>query len=137
MEIFNIKGVMFVLKNLREGIQSSGLGGSSTATIGVCILANELAGRPFNKMQLISMASRIEQGFGVSITGTQEQSNVIFGGVTDCVWFPGADLISQHGLWRSWCDLNYYLQKIMLYLESRTAIFHSGHPRMSSEVNLT
>ena len=47
---------MFVLKNLREGIQSSGLGGSSTATIGVCILANELVGRPFSKIQLISIS---------------------------------------------------------------------------------
>ncbi len=88
LEIFDLSGVMFVLENLREGIQSSGLGGSSTAAIGVCILANELAGRPFNNIQLISLASRIEQGFGVSITGTQEQSNVMFGGVTDYVWFP-------------------------------------------------
>ncbi len=100
MEIFNIKGVKFVLNNIREGIQSSGLGGSSTAAIGVCILANELAGRPFSKIQLISMASRIEQSFGVSITGTQEQSNVIFGGVTDYVWFPlGKTRISWYGLW--------------------------------------
>ena len=101
IEIFDIKGVMFVLKNLREGTQSSGLGGSSTATIGVCILANELAGRPFSKIQLISMASRIEQSFGVSITGTQEQSNVMFGGVTDYVWFPwGKPGSSWYRLWR-------------------------------------
>ncbi len=93
IEIFNIKGVIFVLNNLREGIQSSGLGGSSTATIGVCILANELAGRPFSKIQLISIASRIEQSLGVSITGTQEQSNVIFGGITDYVWFPWGSLV--------------------------------------------
>ena len=88
LEIFNLHGVKFILKNLKEGIQSSGLGGSSTAAIGVCILANELAGKPFNKVQLVSLASRIEQELGVSITGTQEQSNVVFGGVTDYVWFP-------------------------------------------------
>ena len=137
IEIFNIKGVMFVLNNLRQGIHSSGLGGSSTATIGVCILANELAGRPFSKIQLISLASRMEQSLGVSITGTQEQSNVIFGGVTDYVWFPWGkpwypdtgygessryELIPPEDYWR---------------LEERTAIFHSGHPRLSSEVNLT
>lgn len=137
IEIFDIKGVMFVLNNLRKGTQSSGLGGSSTATIGVCILANELAGRPFSKVQLISMASRIEQGFGVSITGTQEQSNVIFGGVTDYVWFPwGKPGCSNTGYGES---LRYELIQPEDYqlLEERTAIFHSGHPRLSSEVNLT
>jgi galactokinase/mevalonate kinase-like predicted kinase len=137
IEIFDIKGVMFVLKNLRDGIQSSGLGGSSTATIGVCILANELSGRPFSQVQLISMASRIEQGFGVSITGTQEQSNVIFGGVTDYVWFPwGKPGYPGTGYGES---LRYELMPPEEYnlLEERTAIFHSGHPRLSSEVNLT
>lgn len=137
MEIFNIKGVMFVLKNLREGIQSSGLGGSSTATIGVCLLANELAGRPFSNVQLISLASRIEQGFGVSITGTQEQSNVIFGGVTDYIWFPwGKPGHPSTGYGES---IRFELIPPEDYniLEERTAIFHSGHPRLSSEVNLT
>lgn len=136
LEIFNLKGVMFVLKNLREGIQSSGLGGSSTAAIGVCILANELAGRPFNNIQLISLASRIEQGFGVSITGTQEQSNVIFGGVTDYIWFPwGIPGRPDTGYGES---LRFELIKPEDYrlLEDRTAIFHSGHPRRSSDVNL-
>lgn len=137
IEIFDIKGVMFVLKNLREGIQSSGLGGSSTATIGVCILANELAGRPFSNIQLISLASRIEQSFGVSITGTQEQSNVIFGGVTDYVWYPwGKPGYPGTGYGES---LRFELIPPEDYglLEGRMAIFHSGHPRLSSEVNLT
>lgn len=137
MEIFNIKGVMFVLQNLREGIQSSGLGGSSTATIGVCLLANELAGRPFSNVQLISLASRIEQGFGVSITGTQEQSNVIFGGITDYIWFPwGKPGHPSTGYGES---IRFELIPPEDYnlLEERTAIFHSGHPRLSSEVNLT
>ena len=137
IEIFNIKGVMFVLNNLREGIQSSGLGGSSTATIGVCILANELARRPFSKIQLISLASRIEQSLGVSITGTQEQSNVIFGGITDYVWFPwGKPGYPDTGYGES---SRYELipPKDYKFLEERTAIFHTGHPRSSSEVNLT
>jgi len=136
LEIFNLKGVKFVLKNLREGIQSSGLGGSSTAAIGVCILANELAGRPFNGIQLISLASRIEQGFGVSLTGTQEQSNVIFGGVMDYVWFPwGIPGNPGTGYGES---LRYELIKPEEYhlLEERMAIFHSGHSRQSSEVNV-
>ena len=129
IEIFDIKGVMFVLNNLREGIQSSGLGGSSTATIGVCILANELAGQPFSKIQLIYLASRIEQSLGVSITGTQEQSNVIFGGVTDYVWFPwGKPGFPDTGYGES---SRYELMPPEDYwlLEERTAIFHSGHPR--------
>jgi D-glycero-alpha-D-manno-heptose-7-phosphate kinase len=134
MEIFNLSGVMFVLKNLREGIHSSGLGGSSTATIGVCILANELAGRPFNKTQLISLASRTEQGLGLSITGTQEQSNVLFGGVTDYVWFPWGRPGHPGGYGES---LRYQLVAPEDYdlLEERMAIFHSGHHRQSSDVN--
>lgn len=137
MEIFGLKGVMFVLKNLREGTHSSGLGGSSAAATGVCILANELSGRPFSRIQLISLASRIEQSYGVSITGTQEQSNVIFGGVTDYVWFPwGKPGYPGTGYGES---LRYELIPPEDYglLEDRTAIFHSGHPRLSSQVNLT
>jgi galactokinase/mevalonate kinase-like predicted kinase len=136
LEIFDLSGVMFVLKNLREGLQSSGLGGSSAAATGVCILANELAGRPFSKVQLISLASRIEQNFGVSITGTQEQSNVVFGGVTDYVWFPwGIPGCSGTGYGES---LRYELIPPHDYhhLEDRMMIFHSGRPRSSSNVNL-
>jgi len=137
IEIFDIKGVKFILKNLREGIQSSGLGGSSTATIGVCLLANELAGRPFSKIQLISLASRIEQSFGVSITGTQEQSNVIFGGVTDYVWFPwGKPGYPGTGYGES-SRFELIPPEDYGLLEERTAIFHSGKARLSSEVNLT
>jgi galactokinase/mevalonate kinase-like predicted kinase len=135
IEIFNLKGVMFVLKNLSEGIHSSGLGGSSTATIGVCILANELAGRPFTNIQLISMAARIEQGLGLSITGTQEQSNVLFGGVTDYVWFPwGRPGHPGTGYGES---LIYELLPPTDYdlLEERMAIFHSGYHRRSADVN--
>lgn len=137
MEIFDLSGVMFILKNLREGIHSSGLGGSSTATIGVCILANELAGRPFNKIQLISLASRIEQGLGLSITGTQEQSNVLFGGVTDYVWFPWGN--PGHPGTGYGESLRYELIPPEEYgfLEDRMAIFHSGHRRQSSHVNST
>lgn len=137
IEIFNLKGVMFVLKNLQEGIHSSGLGGSSTATIGVCILANELAGRPFSKTQLISLASRIEQGLGLSITGTQEQSNVLYGGVTDYVWFPwGQPGHPGTGYGES---LRYELLPPADYklLEKRMAIFHSGHHRQSADVNIS
>ena len=108
---------------------------SSTAAIGVCILANELAGKPFNKVQLVSLASRIEQELGVSITGTQEQSNVVFGGVADYVWFPwgvpGKESTGYGG------SLRFELLKPDDYhlLEDRIAIFHSGHPRDSSNVN--
>lgn len=134
LEIFNLQGVKLVLTNLREGIHSSGLGGSSTATIGVCILANELAGRPFNDIQLVSLSSRIEQDMGVSITGTQEQSNVMFGGVTDYVWFPWGIPGLQSGYGES---IRFELMKEENYhhLQDRIAIFHSGHPRDSSNVN--
>jgi len=135
LEIFNLQGVKMVLTNLRKDIHSSGLGGSSTATIGVCILANELAGRPFNDVQLVSLASRIEQDMGVSITGTQEQSNVMFGGVTDYVWFPWGIPGQQSSGYGG--SLRFELMKEENYhnLQDRIAIFHSGHPRDSSNVN--
>jgi D-glycero-alpha-D-manno-heptose-7-phosphate kinase len=135
LDIFQLSGVMFVLQNLRAGIQSAGLGGSATATTGTCILANELAGRPFSGVQLISMASRLEQDLGVSITGTQEQSNVVFGGVVDYVWFPwGITGFPDSGYG---CSLRSELLRPGDYheLEDRMAIFHSGHTRPSTDVN--
>ena len=135
VELFGLSGVMFVLHNLRPGIQSSGLGGSATATTGVCILANELAERPLSSVQLVSMASRIEQDFGVSITGTQEQSNVVYGGVTDYIWFPWGipgDQDSGYGssMRRQLMGPGEYEE-----LEERMAIFHSGKTRASTDVN--
>lgn len=135
LDLFNLSGVMFVLENLRAGTQSAGLGGSATAMTGVCILANELAGKPMSQDQLISMASRMEQDLGVSITGTQEQANVIFGGVVDYVWFPwgipgqpetgyGASLRSE-----------LIPPKDYRELEQRMAIYHTGHTRLSTDVN--
>ncbi len=135
LEIFGLSGVKFTLHNLRPGIQSSGLGGSSTATIGVCILANELSGRQLSPVQLISMASRIEQDFGISITGTQEQSNTMFGGVCDYVWFPwGVPGKGETGYGTS---IRTEIVPGTHYdeLEKRLAIFHSGIPRASTNVN--
>ncbi|NQT39427.1 MAG: GHMP kinase [Planctomycetes bacterium] len=134
-ELFGLSGVMFSLHNLHPGIQSSGLGGSATATTGLCILANELAGRPLSGVQLVSMASRVEQDFGVSITGTQEQSNVVYGGVTDYVWFPwgipgNADSGFGTSIRRQLMDPAGYEE-----LEQRMAIFHSGKTRASTDVN--
>jgi D-glycero-alpha-D-manno-heptose-7-phosphate kinase len=86
MDLFGLSGVEFALRNTHPGLASSGLGGSATATTAVCLLANELTGRPFRPNQLVALASRMEKGLGVSIPGTQEQSDVVFGGVTDYVW---------------------------------------------------
>lgn len=135
IDTFSVSGVKFVLQNLRPNIKSSGLGGSATAAIGVCILANQLAGKPFSEIQLISMASRMEQDLGVSLVGTQEQSNVLFGGVTDYIWFPwGIPNQPQTGYGESLrtelIPMNDYPQ-----LESRMAIFHTGKTRQSANVN--
>lgn len=135
LDIFRLSGVMFVLQNLHAGIQSAGLGGSATATTGVCILANELAGRPFSAIQLISLASRLEQDFGVSITGTQEQSNVVFGGVVDYVWFPWGLPGSPESGYGSSLRFELLVPDEYHELESRLAIFHSGHTRPSADVN--
>ena len=135
IELCGLSGVEFALKNTHPGLASSGLGGSATATTAVCLLANELAGRPFDPTQLVAMASRMEQDLGVSITGTQEQSNVVFGGVKDYVWFPwGIPGRAESGYG---CSLRYELLPEKQYpeLEQRMAIFHTGHTRASTDVN--
>lgn len=135
VDTFSISGVNFVLQNLRHNIKSSGLGGSATAAIGVCILANELAGKPFSEIQLISMASRMEQDLGVSLVGTQEQSNVLFGGVTDYIWFPwGIPNQPQTGYGES-LRTELIPPRDYFELESRMAIFHTGKTRQSARVN--
>lgn len=135
LDIFGLSGVRFTLHNLRPGTQSSGLGGSATATTGVCILANELAGRPFSPVQLISMASRIEQDFGISITGTQEQSNTMFGGVCDYVWFPWGIPGKEESGYGTSIRTEIVPNTQYGELEKRLAIFHSGITRASTNVN--
>lgn len=88
MEAFDLDGVKFIIKNIYPELKSAGLGGSAAVTTGVALLANRLSGNKLSKFQIIGMASLIEQDLGVSLTGTQEQSNAVFGGVTDYQWFP-------------------------------------------------
>jgi hypothetical protein len=80
-------------------------------------------------------ASHMEQNLGVSITGTQEQSSVVFGGVTDYVWFPwGLPGRAEFGYG---CSLSYELIPEQDYpeLEQRMAISRTGHTRASADVN--
>ncbi len=135
IEIFGLSGVMVVLQNTRAGTHSAGLGGSATAAAGVCILANELSGHPFSNAQLISLASRLEQDLGVSITGTQEQSNTIYGGVLDYIWFPwGIPGKAETGYGES-IRMELLVPNQYEELEKRMAIFHSGIEHSSSDVN--
>lgn len=135
LDLFGLKGVKFVLHNLRPGIQSSGLGGSASATAGVCILANELAGRKLAAVQLVSMASLLEQDFGVSVTGTQEQSNVLYGGVSDYIWFPWGIPGKEDTSYGSSVRTTLLGPADYDQLEKRLAIFHSGITRASTDVN--
>lgn len=132
---FGLSGLKITLHNLRTGIQSSGLGGSASATTGVCILANELAGRPFGPAQLISMASRMEHDLGVSITGTQEQANVLFGGVCDYIWFPWGVPGSRDTGFGESLRIELVPPEDYDQLTSRFAIYHSGRTRASTDVN--
>src|SRR5690606_18380842 len=66
-----------------------------------------------------------------------EQSNVLYGGVTDYVWFPwGQPGHPGTGYGES---LRYELLPPADYklLEKRMAIFHSGHHRQSADVNIS
>jgi galactokinase/mevalonate kinase-like predicted kinase len=135
MDVFGLSGVMFVIKNLRPGLLSAGLGGSATVATAVCVLANELTGKPFGDTQLISMASRMETDLGISITGTQEQSNVVYGGVMDYIWFPWGIPGQPNSGYGS--SVRYELMSREYYeeLEARMAIFHSGISRASADTN--
>ncbi|MFQ5580649.1 MAG: GHMP kinase [Nitrospiria bacterium] len=135
MDILGLSGVRFVLYNLHPGTHSSGLGGSATATTGVCLLANELAGNPFSHTQLVSMASSLEHDLGVSITGTQEQANVVFGGIVDYIWCPWGipgqpDTGYGTSIRTTLLSPEYYPD-----CEQRMAVFHSGKARASTDVN--
>lgn len=131
---FGLRGVLFKLRNLRPGMKSSGLGGSATATTAVCLLANSLAGKPFGLEQLVALASMVEQDMGVSITGTQEQANVVYGGVTDYIWFPWGVPGHMSGYGSA---VRYELLPPTRYeeLECRMALFHSGTERASMDIN--
>ncbi len=132
IESMGIDGVFFKIQNQRPELKSAGLGGSATATTGVAILANELAGKKFNEYQIIERSSIFEQDYGVSITGTQEQSNVVFGGVTDYLWswfFPGQDNFYGTSIRTTLLRENEYKE-----LESRIALYFIGE-RSSIDVN--
>lgn len=134
LELFSLKGVKIVLHNHIAGIQSSGLGGSATATTAVCLLANKLAGEPFSNAQIVTMAATLEQDMGISITGTQEQSCVVYGGVTDYIWFPWG-IPGESGSYGS--SIRDVLVSPSEYgeIERRMGIFHTGVPRSSKDVN--
>lgn len=88
LQTFDLDGVKITIKNKFPELKSAGLGGSAALTTGVCLLANKLKGTIFSMQQIISMASLVEEDFGVSITGTQEQSCAVYGGIRDYIWFP-------------------------------------------------
>ncbi|MCG8687611.1 MAG: hypothetical protein MI892_22235 [Desulfobacterales bacterium] len=134
LELFNLKGVQFELHNRVAGIQSSGLGGSATATTAVCLLANKLAGEPFSSEQIVTMAATIEQDMGISITGTQEQSCVVYGGVTDYIWFPWG-IPGKHGGYGSSIRDTIVSETDYDKIESRFGLYHTGVPRASTDVN--
>jgi D-glycero-alpha-D-manno-heptose-7-phosphate kinase len=135
VESFGISGVRFVLRNLVDGTHSSGLGGSATAATGTAVLANALAGGPLDATQLAGMASRMEQECGISLTGTQEQSNVVYGGVVDYLWCPWGipgEVASGYGssIRTTLLDEEQYGE-----LEARMMIVHTGLQRASSDTN--
>ena len=135
VEAFGVSGVRFVLRNLVDGTHSSGLGGSATAATGTAVLANALVGAPLDAVQLAGLASRMETECGVSLTGTQEQSNVVFGGVVDYVWCPwGVPGVAGSGYGSS---IRTCLVEPEDYgeLEERMMIVHTGVHRVSSSTN--
>lgn len=132
IESMGIDGVLFKLQNQRPELKSAGLGGSATVTTGATILANELAGKIFNAYQIIERSSIFEQDYGVSITGTQEQSNVVFGGVTDYLWswfFPG-----ENNFYGTSVRTLLLKEKDCRELEDRIALYFVGE-RSSTDVN--
>lgn len=134
-DAFGVSGVAFELHSLRPGLLSAGLGGSASAMTAVCLLANRLSGEAMDGPQIVALASRLEQDLGNSLTGTQEQANVVWGGVRDYVWLPwGAPGEPRQGL--GTCH-RYELVPEPGYaaIQERMAVFHTGRTRFSSTVN--
>ena len=135
IDAFGLSGVAFHIHSLRPGLLSAGLGGSATAMTAVCLLANRLAGDPMDGPQIVALSSRLEQDLGTSLTGTQEQSNVVWGGAVDYVWLPwGMPGQPRQGLGTS---VRYEIVEPDRYeaLSERMAVFHTGKTRFSSTVN--
>ena len=135
VEAFDLSGVRFVLRNLVEGTHSSGLGGSATAATGTALLANHLADRPLDAPQLVGLASRMETEFGVSLTGTQEQSNVLFGGVVDYLWCPWGEPGVPGSGYGSSIRTTLVGEAGYDEHERRMASVHTGRHRASSDTN--
>ena len=135
LDAFGLSGAAFELESLRPGLLSAGLGGSATAMTAVCLLANRLAGDPMDGYQVVALAARLENDLGNSLTGTQEQSNVVWGGVRDYVWLPwGMPGEPRQGLGTS---LQYELLGPEAYQDVRAhmMIVHTGMTRFSATVN--
>lgn len=133
MDTFNLSGVKFIIKNKYPELKSAGLGGSAAVTVGVCLLANKLAGNPFNSSQIIGMAAMVEHDLGVSITGTQEQSAAVYGGVRDYVWFPWG-IPGKDNFYGSSINQEILSPKDYAEIRSRMDIYFTAE-RYSSDVN--
>ena len=135
MDAFGLSGVAFDLESLRPGLLSAGLGGSATAMTAVCLLANRLAGDPMDGYQIVALAARLENDLGNSLTGTQEQSNVVWGGVRDYVWLPwGMPGGSRQGLGTS-VQFEIASPADYEHITEHVMIVHTGKTRFSSTVN--
>ncbi|MCX5748653.1 MAG: GHMP kinase [Candidatus Saganbacteria bacterium] len=134
METFGLNGVMMTIENTDERTMSGGLGGSATVSTSVAILAAHLAGIALSKAQTVSLASVYENDLGVSLTGTQEQWNVVRGGIADHVWFP----FGRPGLGTGYGDavVRTLLQPAQYGdVRPHMALIHSGRMHASKAVN--
>ena len=135
LDAFGLCGVAFDLESLRPGLLSAGLGGSATAMTTVCLLANRLAGDPMDGYQIVALAARLENDLGNSLTGTQEQSNVVWGGARDYVWLPwGMPGGVRQGLGTS---IQFEIVPPDAYesVLEHVMIVHTGKTRFSATVN--
>ena len=134
METFGLNGVMMTIENIDERTMSGGLGGSATVSTSVAILAAHLSGIKLSNAQIVSLASVYENDLGVSLTGTQEQWNVVRGGIADHVWFPfgrpGLDTGYGDAVVRTLLQPGQYGE-----VRPHMALLHSGRMHASKTVN--
>ena len=101
----------------------------------VCLLANRLVGDPMDGHQIVALAARLENDLGNSLTGTQEQSNVVWGGVRDYVWLPwGRPGGSRQGLGTS-VQFQIASPEDYEHITEHMMLVHTGTTRFSSTVN--
>tara|TARA_B100000123_G_scaffold272303_1_gene254486 strand:+ start:1063 stop:2067 length:1005 start_codon:yes stop_codon:yes gene_type:complete len=123
-------------RNIKEGLEivhhadlpaRSGLGSSSTFTVGMLHALYTLQGKMISKRELANSAINIEQNIIKENVGSQDQTNAAFGGFNHIEFLPGDKIVVEPIiLAKNKTDM----------LRSHIMLFFTGFSRTASDVSL-